>query len=97
MSANESYAGGSTGATAFTAAQSTWAGNAAAGVARVAAGCFEGLWRGYKIRRTVAEMSGLDSHTLRDIGIDRSDIVRVARAAVDGRTPGRPRPRWHRW
>ena len=90
MSANESYANATShGATTGAAA--------VAGLARLAAGWFEALWRGYKLRRTIAAMSDLDSHTLRDIGVERWDIALVARAAVDGRVRGRPRPRWSLW
>jgi uncharacterized protein YjiS (DUF1127 family) len=36
-------------------------------------------WRRY--RETVRELSGLTSHELRDLGIQRTDIARLAREA----------------
>lgn len=41
--------------------------------------------RRHAINRTIRELQSLDDHILRDIGIDRSQIVSVAIAQADGR------------
>ncbi len=38
-------------------------------------------WRAYQ--RTVRELSALDNRSLRDLGINRGDIVRIARESAD--------------
>ena len=45
------------------------------GIARIAAA----VHRRIRFNRTVSALSSLSDHTLRDIGIDRSQIVTVAR------------------
>ena len=39
--------------------------------------------RGIVFRRTVSTLSSLDDRTLRDIGIARADIIRIAEEACD--------------
>ena len=42
-------------------------------------------WRRRRLMaRTIAELSGLDDHVLRDIGVPREDIHAVALGAVEG-------------
>ena len=42
-------------------------------------------WRHHRVMvRTIAELSSLDDHVLRDIGVSREDIYAVARGAVEG-------------
>jgi len=41
------------------------------------------LHRGIAFRRTVSTLSSLDDRTLRDIGITRADITRVAEEACE--------------
>lgn len=39
--------------------------------------------RGIVFRRTVSTLSSLDDRTLRDIGVARADIIRIAEEACD--------------
>ena len=42
-------------------------------------------WRSRRLMvRTIAELSSLDDHILRDIGVPREDIYSVARESVEG-------------
>lgn len=45
---------------------------------------YAALRRRRAINRTIRELRGLEDHILRDIGIDRSQIISVAVAQVDG-------------
>lgn len=48
------------------------------GIARTAAAFGTAVHRRIRFNRTVSALSSLSDHTLRDIGIDRSQIVTVA-------------------
>ncbi len=56
---------------------------ALAGILRLAAWPLRSISRAYRMRRTSAELATLDARTLRDIGIERMSINRIARASVD--------------
>lgn len=57
---------------------------------------WQALRRWQRIRSTMRELGALEDRTLRDIGIDRSEIESVARTAAKDREPLRvflePRP-----
>ena len=53
------------------------------GIARLVAWPFCAIARSYRMQRTASELYGLDARTLRDIGIERASIHRIARASVD--------------
>jgi uncharacterized protein YjiS (DUF1127 family) len=53
------------------------------GIARMFAGTGAAIHRRIRFNRTVSALSSLSDHTLRDIGIDRSAIVDVARDLAD--------------
>ena len=52
---------------------------AGSGVTRMFASAVAAIHRQIRFNRTVSALSRLNDHTLRDIGIDRSAIVEVAR------------------
>ena len=45
-------------------------------------------WR--RINRTIDELSGLDDHVLKDIGVSRAEIVSLAHELEERRRPLRP-------
>jgi len=56
---------------------------AGSGVTRMIASAIAAIHRRIRFNRTVSALSRLSDHTLRDIGIDRSSIVEVARDLAD--------------
>ena len=56
---------------------------AGSGITRMFASAVAAIHRQVQINRTVSALSSLSDHTLRDIGIDRSSIVEVARDLAD--------------
>lgn len=45
----------------------------------VIAACWSRLWRAHQRRRAIAELKGLDEHSLRDIGLARCEIETILR------------------
>jgi uncharacterized protein YjiS (DUF1127 family) len=60
-----------------------FAGGAARSIAGMAAKAFAGVRKQLAIRATVAELRSLDDRTLRDIGLDRSEIDSIAWVGFD--------------
>ena len=58
------------------------------GVSEITQRAFGPVIRRMRIRRTVLELSNLDAHMLRDIGLDRSSIISTAHE-VEERLHGR--------
>ena len=56
---------------------------AGSGITRMFTSVFAAIHRQIQFNRTVSALSSLSDHTLRDIGIDRSAIVDVARDLAD--------------
>ena len=65
-----------------------FAGGAARSIAGMAAKALARIRQQLAIRATVAELRSLDDRTLRDIGLDRSEIESIAWLGFD-RTRGR--------
>jgi uncharacterized protein YjiS (DUF1127 family) len=59
------------------------AGGGARSIAGMAAKAFAGARKRRAIRATVAELRSLDDRTLRDIGLDRSEIDSIAWVGFD--------------
>ena len=60
-----------------------YAGRAARSIAGMAAQAFTGVRRQLAARATVAALRSLDNRTLRDIGLDRSEIDLIAWVGFD--------------
>jgi uncharacterized protein YjiS (DUF1127 family) len=60
-----------------------FAGRGARSIAGMAAKAFAGVRKRRAIRATVAELRSLDDRTLRDVGLDRSEIESIAWVGFD--------------